>query len=246
MDYPLLPARFSRKTWIDRIQAFLEVLLLSGILSSFLAALLLFGLRHAKAALLLTSVPIVTAYLLLESAIAFFILAMILKYHGETIRDLGLHRDQWMRHLALGLSLVPLLFIINAIVAFGFKTFLSRYYQEINPLTDMIHTPKQLALFIFSALIAGGVKEELQRAFIINRFRSFLGGAGAGLILWSLAFGAGHYVQGPQAIVAATIYGLFFGIAYISSGSLIAPIIAHSAYDTLALLAYWFFSSRTV
>ena len=61
-----------------------------------------------------------------------------------------------------------------------------------------------------------------------------------GLILWSLAFGAGHYVQGIQGITIATIYGFLFGVIYLLRGSLTAPIVAHSAYDTMALLAYWF------
>jgi membrane protease YdiL (CAAX protease family) len=93
-------------------------------------------------------------------------------------------------------------------------------------------------------LIAGGIKEELQRAFILTRFREHLGGAGLGLLLWSIGFGAGHYVQGIQGVVIATIYGLIFGIVYILSRSLIAPIIAHSAYDTVVLLAYWFLDGR--
>jgi membrane protease YdiL (CAAX protease family) len=105
---------------------------------------------------------------------------------------------------------------------------------------EIIQTPQQLALFIFSALVAGGIKEELQRAFILNRFRRYLGGAWVGLVIWSLAFGAGHYVQGVQGIVIASLYGFVFGITYILSGSLLAPIVAHSVYDTLALLAYWF------
>ncbi len=63
-----------------------------------------------------------------------------------------------------------------------------------------------------------------------------------GLVVWSIGFGAGHYVQGVQGVVTAALYGLIFGIVYLQSGSLIAPIVAHSAYDSLALLAYWFFS----
>jgi membrane protease YdiL (CAAX protease family) len=64
-----------------------------------------------------------------------------------------------------------------------------------------------------------------------------------GLIVWSLAFGAGHYVQGVH-ITIATIYGFVFGILYLLRGSLIAPIVAHAAYDTMALLIYWFAAGR--
>jgi membrane protease YdiL (CAAX protease family) len=61
-------------------------------------------------------------------------------------------------------------------------------------------------------------------------------------VIWSLAFGAGHYVQGVPGIVIASLYGFIFGTIYLLSGSLIAPIVAHGVYDSLAILAYWFFS----
>jgi membrane protease YdiL (CAAX protease family) len=99
-------------------------------------------------------------------------------------------------------------------------------------------------LFIATALIAGGFKEEVQRAFILSRFRSHLGGAFPGLLLWSSAFALGHYVQGAQGMVVAGLYGLIFGIVYLWRGRLIAPIVAHGAYDVCALLASWFFKSH--
>jgi membrane protease YdiL (CAAX protease family) len=147
-------------------------------------------------------------------------------------------------NVVIGLLVVPFLFLINSAVNLLFRVYFPRYYIERNPLTESIGSPQQLLLFVFSALIAGGIKEELQRAFILNRFRRYLGGASVGLVLWSLAFGAGHYVQGAQGITAAALYGLIFGIIYLASGNLIAPIIAHGAYDTLALLGYWFTSGR--
>jgi uncharacterized protein len=244
MEYSSVPVEIPQKSWINRIQALFEVLLISGIISGLLAAIPIFGLRGGSGSFLLEDARTVSYYLLLDSGITFLLLAFILKAHRETIASLGLRWDNLKRNVIAGLMLVPLLFLINAIAALLFKIYLPKYYIEQNPLTDIIHTPQQLALFIFSALVAGGIKEELQRALIINRFRAFLGGAGVGLVLWSLAFGAGHYLQGVQGIVIAAIYGFFFGMIYILSGSLIAPIVAHGTYDTLALLAYWFLSSR--
>jgi uncharacterized protein len=244
MDDSLPDSELPRKTWADRVQAIFEVLLLSGLLSSILAGLILYALPGKAAANPLRSAPSLSLFILLESGIALLLLAAILRYHRESLRSLGLHWSRWKLHLILGLALVPFLFIINAIIAIFFKLYLPQYYIDKNPLTELIRTPQQLILLIFSALIAGGIKEELQRAFIITRFRIHLGGAGVGLVLWSIAFGFCHYIQGVQAILVATVYGFVFGIIYILSGSLIAPIVAHSAYDTLVLLAYWFLTSR--
>lgn len=239
LDIPINPPRTPRS---DRIQAFIEILLLSGLISSFLAGLIFAAFLGKKADLLATDSTIISAFVLLEAVFIFLLLAAILKAHRESLSSLGLKWERWKSHLFLGFGLAPTFFLINALVAYIFRVYLPEYYIEQNPLTETIQTPQQLILFIFSALVAGGIKEELQRAFIISRFRRYLGGAWIGLVLWSLAFGAAHYVQGVQGIAIATLYGFIFGIVYIISGSIIAPIVAHGAYDTLALLAYWFLS----
>lgn len=244
MDDSPLPLDAPRKPLIDRFQALFEIVLLSGLISSFLAALPFSAFGRKSVELLINDANIVCAFLLLESGITIFLLTLILKAHRETISSLGFHRDRWKHNLLVGLALVPFLFLVNVVVAMAFRIYLPKYYIDRNPLTEIIQTPKQLALFVFSALVAGGIKEELQRAFILRRFGRYLGGAGLGLILWSLAFGAGHYVQGAQGITVAAIYGFVFGLIYLLSGSLIGPIVAHGAYDTLALIVYWFSSGH--
>jgi membrane protease YdiL (CAAX protease family) len=241
MEYSALEPYSAQKTLVMRIHAFFEVLLISGLVTSILAALPFYTIPGKSSGLMTSAIP-TSIFLLIESAITFLFLAVLLKLHHERIQDLGLHWARWRSNVLTGLILVPFLFIINALIAFIFREYFPRYFMETNPLTEIIRTPQQLGLFIFSAIIAGGIKEELQRAFILARFRKYLGGSVIGLILWSLAFGAGHYIQGIQGIVIASVYGFLFGLIYLISGSLIAPIVAHSAYDTLALLGYWYLS----
>jgi uncharacterized protein len=229
---------------VEKLLAFFEVILLSGLASSSLAYLPLFIVHGKKLDLLASNAKTVSFFLILESAITLLLLAAVLGIHGESFRDLGLRLDRWKTNLSIGLALVPLLFLINALVAFVFRTYLPKYFVEQNPLIDIIRTPQQLVLFIFSALFAGGIKEELQRAFIIRRFSRYLGGAGLGLVLWSFAFGAGHSAQGAQGITAAVLYGFAFGILYLMRGSLIPPMVAHGVYNSLVLLLYWFSSGR--
>jgi membrane protease YdiL (CAAX protease family) len=236
---PLMKKRSER--WLERIQALLEVLLLSGLVSSFFATLPLAAIHHGSFPHV-ADAGTITAFILLEASITLALMMFVLRMHGEHLRDFGLRRDRWMSHAAVGLALVPVLFLANALIATGFRVFLPKYFLERNPLIDMVRTPRDLVLFICSALYAGGFKEELQRAFILTRFREHLGGIGAGLVIWSLVFGAGHYVQGLQGIVVASVYGMLFGILYVARGSLVAPMVAHAAYDVLALLVYWFTS----
>ncbi len=232
------PERVERR-WLDRLQAAIEVLLLSGLVSGFFA-ILPFSLRAKGNPTLTKDVPTVVLYLLLESWITLIMLFAILKAHGETLRDLGWRTRQWVTDATCGVVLVPVLFVLSGGVNLVFRSWIPKYFTERNPLTEIIRTPHDLALFLLAAFIAGGIKEEFQRAFILIRFREHLGGSGLGLTVWSVAFGLGHYVQGPQGIVAASLFGFLFGLIYLVRGSLIAPIVAHSLYDASALLGYWF------
>ena len=146
--------------------------------------------------------------------------------------------------MLFGLAIVPILFGVNGVVTVLFRTYLPQLLQEHNPLAELVRTPQDLALFTGTALIAGGIKEELQRAFILRRFQAFLGGANLGLIVWSAMFAIGHTIQGWQGVVVAGIYGLVFGILYLARGTLIAPMVAHGVYDAVALFGYWFTKSH--
>jgi membrane protease YdiL (CAAX protease family) len=242
MDFSPLPSEIPRKPWIGRLQAAIEVFLVSGLVSGLIASVPLAVVRIKNTDLLVSNASFLSGYLLLESAITFLILFALMKFHREPAASLGLRWRHWKLNLLIGLAVVPFLFLTNGVVAFLFRAFLPKFYSEHNPLLEGIHTPLQLALLVFSALAAGGIKEEMQRAFILNRFRTYLGGAWIGLLLWSLAFGAGHYAQGVQGMVIASLYGLLFGLLYLLSGSLVAPMTAHAVYDTMAILAFWFFS----
>jgi membrane protease YdiL (CAAX protease family) len=238
-----VPSPVPRKTWLDRAQALFEVLLLCGLVSSILATLP-FTFNESARAGLLKDIRWMSLYVLLESTITLALLWLVLRAHQDHLNALCFRWQRWRPDVIIGLALVPLLFGCNIAMAMVFQTYFPEYFQESNPLTDLIRTPRDLALFIGITWFAGGIKEEFQRAFILQRFRSHLGGARLGLILWSIVFGAGHYVQGTQGIVAAGLFGLIFGITYLARGSLIAPIVAHGFYDTAALLAHWFFSAR--
>jgi membrane protease YdiL (CAAX protease family) len=244
MSFPTFQFKPTPVSWTERLLALFEVLLLSGLVSIFLTALIFSAFHGEETELLDLKTETFCFLTLLEAGITLLLLAIILRARRETLGSLGLPWDKWKLHTLLGLGLVPFLFLINTAVSLAFKGFFPEYYIEKNPLTEIIQTPQQLGLFIISALIAGGLKEELQRAFILNRFRRYLGGAAAGLIIWSIAFGAGHYVQGEQGVATAAIYGLVLGILYLLSRSIIAPVVAHAAYNTLALLLYWYFHSR--
>lgn len=232
------PVDAGRVSRLDRLQSALEVVLLAGVVSSTLA-FLPFSLRGTTQDLLLRRIDLLSAMLVLEASIALLMIGLLLRLHGERWRDLGLNRDEWRANFWIGLGLVPLLFLTNGVAAAAVRRFLPQFSMDRNPLIENIQSPSDLAMMAGAALLAGGFKEEVQRAFILVRFRDHLGGARLGLVVWSIAFGAGHYVQGLQGAIAAGIYGLLFGGVYLVRGSLVGPIVAHSLYDVAALAGYW-------
>ena len=65
------------------------------------------------------------------------------------------------------------------------------------------------------AILAGGVREELQRAFLLQRFEQHLGGLTLGVIVLSIAFGLGHFPQGWDAVIATGLLGAFWAVVYL-------------------------------
>src|SRR5690606_29934179 len=76
--------------------------------------------------------------------------------------------------------------------------------------------------------LAGGVREELQRAFLLGRFRRDLGGPAVGLLITTIGFGVGHLLQGWDAVIVTGLLGLFWGVVYLRRGSTIAPMVSHA------------------
>ena len=184
-------------------------------------------------------VPHLVLYLMLETSLTLGIILILLWTGDRRLRDLGWVKRGWRKESWAGVSVVPLLFGATFLVGFLFRIFLPQYVSESNPLLEMIQDGTDLGLLLISSVVVGGIKEEVQRAFILVHFRNHLGGAVPGLILWSAFFGAGHSFQGVDFAVAAGVLGLLFGLLYLWRGHLAAPIVAHALYDVVTLLIFW-------
>jgi len=107
---------------------------------------------------------------------------------------------------------------------------------ETNPLEQLAgNSASDAALFSLVAIFAGGVKEELQRAFLLRRFE-YLGGARVGVVVVSVAFGLGHAVQGWDAVITTGTLGAFWAVIYLRRRSSVAPIVSHAGFNSLEIL----------
>ena len=91
-------------------------------------------------------------------------------------------------------------------------------------------------MFLFVVIVAGGVREELQRAFLLHRFRGDLGQPWMGVFITSLAFGLGHTLQGLDAAIITGALGALWGVIYLVRGSAVAPMVSHSLFNSGELL----------
>jgi uncharacterized protein len=130
--------------------------------------------------------------------------------------------------------------IVALVLGVGVLLLIQRYAPSLhtverNPLQDLIRTPRDAWMFGVVVVVAGGVREELQRAFLLRRFEVWLGGARVGVVLTSIAFGAGHLLQGVDAAVTTGILGAFWGVIYLHRRSAVAPIVSHSGFNLLQI-----------
>ena len=176
---------------------------------------------------------------LLDTALLVGLMVFFLYAHGERPRDIFLGSRPVVREVSFGLPLVLAALAIGIAVLATIQHYAPALHTvDRNPLQDLISRPRDAWLFAFVVVVAGGVREELQRAFLLRRFEQWLGGATVGVVVASLAFGAGHLLQGVDAAVATGVLGAFWGLVYLRRRSVIAPMVSHSGFNLLQIVQF--------
>ncbi len=94
--------------------------------------------------------------------------------------------------------------------------------------------------------LAAGVGEELMfRGVLQNWLAQATGSPWLAVLVAAAVFGAAHPISLTYAVVAALI-GIYLGWLFVASGNLLTPIIAHAAYDFVALVVLLRVRSPTV
>ncbi len=176
---------------------------------------------------------------LADSALLIGLIVLFLRSHGERLRDVFLGSRPVLGEVRLGV-LLTFGAIAIAVAALGAIQVFAPSLHNVphNPLQDLIRGPGTATLFALVVIVAGGVREELQRAFILHRFNVWLGGGTVGLVVGSISFGAGHLVQGADAAIATGLLGVFWGIVYLRRRSVVASMVSHSGFNVLELVQY--------
>jgi membrane protease YdiL (CAAX protease family) len=184
------------------------------------------------------SPPFAFALLLIDSVVLTVLMVVLTRAHGERPRTLWLGDRPILREVGLGLALVPLVFLVVGLLMTGLMRLLPGLHNVTeNPIEQLAAGgPHQAAMLGVIAVLAGGVREELQRAFLLRRFEQHLGGPMVGVIMLSIAFGLGHFPQGWDAVIATGALGAIWAIVYLRRRSSVAPIVSHAGFNSLEVL----------
>lgn len=218
---------------IERAAAALEVLLCSGFPTQLVIITILstFGMRSRLADGRL-SAPFVFTLTLLDTLVVVGLVLFFFRAHRESPREQLFGARRSGRELLVGLALIPASFAVVVLVMAVVQLSAPTLHNVLhNPLQDLVRTRADAYLFAFVVMIAGGVREEIQRGFILRRFEQYLGGAAVGIVLFSTLFGLGHLEQGRDVAVATAVLGAFWGAIFVRRRSIAAPMVGHAGFD---------------
>ncbi|MGE3274153.1 MAG: CPBP family intramembrane glutamic endopeptidase [Vicinamibacterales bacterium] len=174
---------------------------------------------------------------LLDAVVLLSLIVFFLRRGGESPARLFLGARSSLREAALGLALLPAVFMAVVTVLLLVQALAPGLRNvPVNPLGALADTPWGLAGFVVVVLVAGGLREELQRAFLLHRFERHLGGAAVGVVVTSLAFGLGHTVQGWDAAIATGVLGFAWALLFLWRRSVVAGVVSHALFNCAELL----------
>lgn len=184
------------------------------------------------------SPPFAFALLVIDSVVLIGMMILLTRAHRESIRDLWLGSRPVMREMGVGLALVPLVFLLVAVLMTTLMRLLPGLHNVTqNPIEQLAAGgPHDAAMLGVIAILAGGVREELQRAFLLRRFEQHLGGPIVGVAVLSTMFGLGHLPQGWDAVIATGALGALWAIVYLRRRSSVAPMVSHAGFNSLEVL----------
>ncbi|HTK29382.1 MAG TPA: type II CAAX endopeptidase family protein [Vicinamibacterales bacterium] len=221
----------------DRATALIEVLVCSDYPTQFALATLFgaLGFRPFDAHGTL-QVGYVVWLSLLDACLLVGLIVALLAAHGERPSEVFFGGRPAARELSTGVPMIVIALGLGIAVLAPIQHFAPWLHTvPHNPLEALMRSPRNALLFAGVVIVAGGIREEVQRAFILHRFEQSLGGGAIGVVLSSAAFGAGHLLQGADAAIATGVLGAFWGIVYLRRRSILAPMVSHAGFDLLQI-----------
>jgi membrane protease YdiL (CAAX protease family) len=219
-------------------QALLEVCLCSGPPTQLIvqSLLLLAGVLPGPEGRL--TLPFVAGLATLDTLLLVSLVFVLLGTGGESPRQVLLGQRPLLGEFVRGLWLVPWVLLIVAVAAIAIAKWAPGLVPPHNPFAELASTRVGLVVFAVTAIVAGGVREEIQRAFILHRCEQRLGGAVVGVIGFGIVFGLGHLVQGWSGVIITGLLGMFWSVVYLMRRSVVAPMVSHGTFNLIEVIGF--------
>ena len=233
------PARAPCQSGPGRVAALIEVALCSGFPTQLAVAagLVVVGITPGAGGAGGLNLSYVVALSLTDAVLLIGLITYCLRRHGEQPTAAFLGARPPLREARLGLVLVPVAVVLATATLGVLHTFWPWISNvPVNPIEALIRSPRDALILLVVAVVAGGIREELQRAFILRRFEQRLGGGWVGLVVFSAAFGLGHYIQGWDAAIVTAMLGAVWGALFLLRRSVVAPIVSHAGFNATEIL----------
>lgn len=218
---------------LTRGRAFLEVVLCSSyptqlVVAAALAATGVQGLTPDGG----LNAPFVIAVALGDALLVAALIVWFIRRNGESMHEVFIARQPVWREVAFGAALAPAVLLGISMVVAGLRVLVpSLHNVPTNPMGALMRDPVLAGVFAVVVVLAGGVREELQRGFQLHRLTGHVCGRGPALLLTSVAFGAGHTLQGLDVAVATGVLGAFWGLLYLTRSSIVAAAVSHGLFN---------------
>ena len=222
-----------------RAVALVEVVLCSGFPTQLAVAagLVVVGITPGAGRAGELSLSYVVALSLADTVLLIGLIAYLLRRHGEQPFPAFLGARPRLPEVWLGLVLVPVAVVLATATLWVLHTvwpWISNVPE--NPIEALIRSPRDALILLVVAVVAGGIREEVQRAFILRRFEQQLGGGWVGLAVFSAAFGLGHYIQGWDAAIVTALLGALWGALFLLRRSVVASMVSHAGFNAVEIL----------
>jgi uncharacterized protein len=223
---------------LSRARAIAEVITCSGYPTQLLivAGLSVIGISPSVGGEL--SPRFIFAVSAIDTVLVLGLVFLFLRASHERPGDVFLGPRPVMPELGLGVMTIPGILVVVIGIQVVIRVLAPHLHNvPVNPFASLLASRWLLAGFIVLVVVAGALREEIQRAFVLHRFDQKLGGPWVGLAIASIAFGLGHTVQGWDAAIITALLGASWGAIYVVRRSVVSTMTSHAVFNVLQVLA---------
>ncbi len=126
--------------------------------------------------------------------------------------------------------------LVRPFLAMRSKKAAAQFAEAMKPLAPFLPKSRRALAWGLAVSIAAGVAEEIAyRGFLIP-YLSSMAPMWVSIVASSMLFGAAHFYQGWVGVLATTVLGAVFAVVYMSTGTLLFPMLLHALIDVSAMV----------